>query len=298
MAYVDDDGSPVLVDAATGKASYVELPSFPEPSVVELTADLVTGPLLAISPDGRRVAYASTVPADGPAGQPSFSTPWYIVLDLATGDVEFVDVPLRTGTPRAVSWTTNGRLAVDVFGRQTRRDQPPPTVARTIDTTTGESARSALTGMPAPGGLISATYPDDADPVDAVPFEIAGGDVAGRDLPTDTYPDGAAVAPVGWAGDGLLVAHVDDDLVLLSSPDRPEAESTWQVLVPHLPESSGVTVAVDLLPDLTGDPDQELTHDFVASADEPRWVSLVYGAAGVLAVLLGLVLLASMRRRA
>ncbi len=300
VAYVEgSSGMPVLVDAATGTASYVELPSFPEPSDIELTADLVTGPLLALSPDGRRVAYAATVAADGPDGQPSFLTPWYIVFDLTTGEFEFVDVPLGTGTPRAISWTTDGQLAVDVYGQQTERDQPPPTEARTIDATTGESARSALTGVVSPSGLMSATYPDNDDPVQAVPFEIADGDVTGQDLPTDLYPDGAVVAPVGWATDNLLVAHVEDDLVLLTSPDRPKSGWTWQVLVADLPESSGVTVAVDLIPDLTGDPDQELTHDFSAGpAGEPGWVSWAYGAASVLAVVLGLAFIGSMGRRA
>ncbi|RYC10639.1 hypothetical protein [Nocardioides zhouii] len=292
VAYVDSDGSPVLVDAATGKASYVDLPSFPEPSVIERTADLVTGPLLAVSPDGRRVAYAATVAAEGPAGQPAFSTPWYIVLDLTTGDFEFVGVPLGTGTPRAISWTTDGRLAIDVYGRQTRRDQPPSVVARTIDVTTGDSAASALTGMLAPGGLISATYPVDDGPVQAVPFEIAEGDVAGRDLPTDLYPEGAEVAPVGWAADDLLVAHVDEDLVVLTSPDRPAAESTWQVLVPDLPESSGVTVAVDLIPDLTGDPDQELTHDFTATPmGDSSGGRALYVAGGAVVLMAGVVLM-------
>ena len=71
------------------------------------------------------------------------------------------------------------------------------------------------------------------------------------------------------------------------------------MLVPDLPESSSVSVAVDLVPDLTGDPDQELTHDFTEEpADDEGWASLAEILAGVLAVLVGLVFIATMGRRA
>lgn len=160
VAYVESaSGMPVLVDAATGEASFVELPGFPEPRVLELVADLATGPLLVVSPDGRRVAYAATVFAEGPAGQPSFYTSFYRVLDLTTGETSLLDVPLRTGTPRAISWTADGDLRVDVYGLATERNVEPPVESWTIDPETSDSRRSPLTGVPAPGGPSTADRP-------------------------------------------------------------------------------------------------------------------------------------------
>ena len=298
VAYVGEDGVPVLVNAVTGKASFVELPSFPEPGVIELTADLVTGPLLAVSPDGRHVAYAATVPADGPDGQPSFSTSWYHVVDLTTGNTSRVEVPPGTGTPRAISWTADGELSVDVYGHPTERNAEPPVESWTIDPDTGDSNTSTLTGVVAPGGDISATYPLDDEPVTAVPFETADGTDPDRALPTDLYPDNASVTPVGWADDHLLVAWVDapsdsyvvgEHLVLLTSPDRPESEWTYRILVRDVPDAPSLRLAVDLIPDLDGTSSQQLTHDFGAAEDERdiSWM-IGLGVAAAIAVLMAL----------
>lgn len=300
VAWVDPTTRmPVLVDATTGTASLVELPGFPEPELVALLDGPPGGPLLAVSPDGRRLAYAATVAVDAPDGRPAFSTSFYRVLDLGTGETTLLDVPPRTGTPRAIWWSADGELAVDVYGLATTQDEEPPIEALTIDPVTGDSSTSPFTGVTAPGGGISAPYPLDDEPVAAVPFESSTGTDPSRELPADLYPNGALIAPLGWADNSLLVAQVDDDLVLLTSPDRPESEWIWEVLVPDVPESSGLSIAVDLVPDLTGDPDQELTRDFSGtSVDEPARITWVYALAGVLAVLSGLVLVGSLRRRA
>lgn len=299
VAWVDPTTRmPVLVDATTGIASLVELPGFPEPELVALLGDRPNGPLLAVSPDGTRVAYAATVAVDAPDGRPTFSTSFYRVLDLGTGETTLLDVPPRTGTPRAIWWSADGELAVDVYGLATARGEAPPIEAWTIDPETGDSSTSSFTGVTAPGGGISAPYPLDDEPVAVVSFESSTGSDPSRSLPPDLYPDGAVVDPVGWADNSLLVATVGDDLVLLTSPDRPESEWIWRVLVSDVPESSGISIAVDLVPDLSGDPDQELTRDFSAISDAgPRWISLTYALAGVLAVLVGLVLIGSMGRR-
>ncbi|HSU01895.1 MAG TPA: hypothetical protein VLK03_05045 [Nocardioides sp.] len=309
VAYVDATaGMPVLVDAATGEARYVELPDFPEQPVLELTADFTTGPWLALSPGGQRVAYpVAIVMDDDPERGPTFYTSWYRVVDLETGEADLVDLPPGTGTPRALSWTADGELAVDVYGRARRRDVEPPVQSWTIDPATGDSGTAPFTGVPAPGGGISATYPLDDEPVRAVPFESADGTDPSRELPTDLYPDGAAVTPIGWADSSLLVAQVDapagsyvegEHLVLLTSPDRPESEWTYRVLVRDVPDTSSLSVAVDLVPGLDGTSSQELTVDFSSSPGDDGWGDLANVLAGVMAALVGLVFIATMGRRA
>lgn len=304
VAYVDDVGQPVLVDASTGEARAVTLPDFPGPEVFEMTADFRRGPWLALSTDGQSLAYATTTRQERGPGEFGFLTSWYRVVDLTTGESDLVDLPPTTGTPRAVSWTADGRIAVDVTGRPTLRDRTPPDVSWTIDPVTADATKVALTGLPSPGGGTSATYPLDAEPVRAMPFQTDDGTVPDRELPTDLYPDGAAVTPVGWADDSLLVALVDapagsyvegQHLALLTSPDRPESEWTYRILVRDVPSSSSLSLAVDLIPDLDGTSTQELTHDFTQQAGNPlAWTGIELslliglGVAAAIAVLMAL----------
>ncbi|NYE36040.1 hypothetical protein F4692_001144 [Nocardioides cavernae] len=275
VAYVDEAAQPVLVDAATGDAHRVELPDFPDADAFEVFADHLTGSWLALSPDGTRVAYPTASVYEA-RGRGYVETPWFRTVDLVTGASELVEPPQCGSTPWAMTWTTDGRIAIDVMGRPSFEEPDPPVVSCAVDPS-GRSARPRpLVGVTAPGGDISATfagadlrYTDLADggppvdtAVDAVPFVTSSGADAQRDLPSETYPDGASVRPIGWADDSLLVAQVGDDLVLLTSPDRPESEWVWHTLVEHVPDSLGTSVAVDLVPDLDGDPEQELTHDF------------------------------------
>ncbi|NPC42016.1 hypothetical protein [Nocardioides sp. zg-1230] len=307
VAYVAPDGSPVLVDATTGEAHPVELPDFPTPEVVDVGADLRRGPWLALSPDGRRLAYPTT---SGYVREPgellTVQTAWYRVVDLATGESDLVDLPPEGGTPLAMSWTTDGEIAVDVFGRPTSRptkNNPPPTISWTIDPVTGDSSSAPLTGVTAPGLGISAPFPTDDTAVRAVPFETATGTDPDRALPDDLYPDGAVVTPVGWADNSLLVAEVDapsgsfvegPHLALMTSPDRPESEWTYRILVRDVPDSLGVSLAVDLVPDLDGTSSQELTHDFDAADEPPAPLGIELslfiglGVAAAIAVLLAL----------
>ncbi|HSF37002.1 MAG TPA: hypothetical protein VLA70_12860 [Nocardioides sp.] len=271
VAYVAPDGMPVLVDATTGEAHAVELPDFPVPGALDAGAEYRRGPWLALSPDGRRLAYPTTSGFEREEGQIVNQTSWYRVVDLTTGESDLVDLPPYGTTPLAMSWTSDGEIAVDVFGRPTTRPSatnPPPTISWTIDPVTGDSSSAPLTGVTAPGKGISAPFPIDDTAVRAVPFETATGTDPGRELPPDLYPDGAVVTPVGWADDSLLVAQVDDDLALMTSPDRPESEWTYRLMVRDLPAAQSISLAVDLVPDLDGTSSQELTHDFDA-ADEP-----------------------------
>lgn len=275
VAYVDEAAQPVLVDAATGDAHRVELPDFPDAEAFEVFADYRTGSWLALSPDGTRLAYPTASVYDA-RGRGYVETPWFRTVDLVTGTSELVEPPVCGSSPWAMTWTSDGQIAIDVMGRPSFEEQDPPVVSCTVDPSSGSTRSRPLVGVTAPGGGIGATfagsdlrYTDLADggppvdtAVDAVPFVTSSGTRPHRDLPSETYPDGASVRPIGWADNSLLVAQVGDDLVLLTSPDRPESEWVWRTLVEDVPDGLGTSIAVDLVPDLTGDPGQELTHDF------------------------------------
>ncbi|MBS2939884.1 hypothetical protein KDN32_19255 [Nocardioides sp. J2M5] len=296
VAYVDSDDLPVLVSATTGEARHVELPDFPEPEAFEIAADYRRGPWLALSPDGTRVAYPTVTRFEREPGQDSFTTGWYRVVDLTTGTSDLVDLPPSTGTPLTMSWSADGRIAVDVPGRPTLRNKHPDVAAWTIDPATSEATRTPA-GLVSPDGRITAPVSQWLETVDAVPFVTASGDEVSRPIPADAFPTGAPVLPVGWVDDDTLAAQVGSDLVLLTSPDRPESDWVWRPLAES--DRFGLSVAVDLVPDLTGDPDQELTHDFAAApaADGgPGRGPVVAG--GVLALLAGLAFVRMMRRRA
>jgi hypothetical protein len=135
-----------------------------------------------------------------------------------------------------------------------------------------------------------------------MPFDTATRTGLERTLPADLYPDGAAVSPVGWAEDSLVVAEVDapagsyvegPHLVLMTSPDRSESEWTYRILLRDVPDTLGLSLAVDLVPDLDGTSSQELTHDFAAdSPPAPFGIELSLfiglGMAAAIAVLLAL----------
>lgn len=303
VAYVDTDGSPVVVDATTGEAYAVELPDFPVPESLERGDEYRRGPWLALSPDGRRLAYPTTQGFVREEGVIVNQTSWYRVVDLTTGESDLVDLPPYGTTPIAMSWTTEGRIAVDVFGRPTSRPteaDPPPTISWTIDPETGDTSSAPMTGVVAPGGGISAPFPPDDGAIRAMPFETTTGTDPERPLPTDRYPDGAVVSPVGWTDNSLLVAQVEDDLVLLTSPDRPESEWIWRTLVPDLPATQSVSLAVDLVPDLTGDADEELTHDFdeAAPTADAAPDRLPYALGGLMALLAGVAFVRMVQQQA
>ena len=307
VAYVDTNGMPVLVDATTGQAHWVELPDFPSPEVFEATADFRRGSWLAVSPDGRRIAYPTTAVMEREPGQTTFQTTWFRIVDLTTGTSDLVDTPPYGGTPLAMSWTVDGRIAIDAYDKGRINRPVPDVISWVIDPTTGASSRNLPVGLASPDDTLSATYPEPDALSSTVPFTTADDTETAIALPTDLYPDGAVVQPIGWVEADVLVASVDPPpsdvverprLALITSPDRPGSQAIFREFLPRLPPTLGLSIAVDLVPDLTDDPDQELTHDFSAGqSGDPAWTRWVYGAAGVLAVLSGLVLLAAMGRR-
>jgi hypothetical protein len=315
VAYVDSDSRPVLVDAATGEAHVVELPDFPDAQSFDLYADHRTGTWLALTPDGTRLAYPTTSPVERDPGQFHAQTSWYRTVDLTTGTSELVDLPECGSTPWAMTWTSDGQIAIDTLGRPSFEKQNPGVVSCTVDPSTGDTTSKPLVGVTAPGGGVSATFagsdvryadledgPPDVDPtVGAVPFVTSSGTDLSHEVPAESYPDGAIVRPIGWADDSLLVAGIGDDVVLLTSPDRPESEWVWRTMVSDVPRSQGgMSVAVDLVPDLTGEPGQELSHDFTASTAAPdnRSGALPYALGGVMALLAGIAFIRMRQKRA
>jgi hypothetical protein len=309
VAYVDTNAMPVLVDAMTGEAHHVSLPDFPDPAVFERTAELRRGAWLALSPDGRRLAYPTTSVFEREPGEYSFTTSWYRVVDLTTGESDLVDIPPYGSTPIDMSWTADGRIAVVAFDKG-RINKPVPDLIRwVIDPATGDASTAPLAGVVAPGGGISALLPEDDDLVDAVRFETATGTDPASLLPPDRYPEGAVVQPIGWVEHDVLVASLDPPqsdvverprLVLITSPERPESASSFREFLPRLPPSLSLGIAVDLVPDLTGDPDQELTHDFTAAQpagdSEGGRTPIVLG--GLMALLGGIAFIRMMQQRA
>lgn len=258
------------------------------------TLALPSNPVLALSPDGRRLAWATL---DRIA-----------IADLETGDViPFAHNVGGGAEVGAMAWRADSTQLVWT-GRENRQ-----AVGGAIEVT-GPSESPVPAGRYGVRGVLSPSsgmvaLPSDGE-VAAVAFLTSPGrgETAGepvdRPLPTDLYPDGAVVTPLGWASEDLVVAAIDPPqgdvverprLAIFTSPDRPETEWVWREFLPQLPPVESLSIAVDLVPDLTGDPDQELTHDFTQQSDNPlAWtgieVSLLIGlgVAAAIAVLLGL----------
>lgn len=117
-----------------------------------------------------------------------------------------------------------------------------------------------------------------------------------RPLATDLYPDGAAVQPLGWATDTLVLARVDapagsyvegPHLALFTAPNAPEQQWTYRIVTSEIPERS-ITIAVDLVPDLDGTSSQQLTHDFPVPEERDISWMIGLGVAAAIAVLLAL----------
>jgi hypothetical protein len=269
----------------------------------------VSGEVFALSPDGYHVAWWSN---DGvnPA-RISFA-------DLRTGEVtDFAHNQGRGADVTELFWRDAARL------RWRGTDDDGQDVAAEIDVTgpsespsNSVAERPEVAGLPSPDSDVIALR-SDGEAVRAVPFLEEGAGPGGselsrsidRPLPEGLHPDGAVVQPIGWADDDLLVAIVDPPpgdvverprLAILSSPDVPESEWVYREFLPRLPPEA-TSFAVDLVPDLTGDPDQELTHDFGANAAAAETGGgdrrpVVLG--GVLALLAGLAFVRMMHRRA
>jgi hypothetical protein len=262
----------------------------------------VVADVLALSPDGYRVAWWS--------GKDLYPDRIRIA-DLRTGEITDV-ADMESASVASMTWAPDSaRLRWNGWGEQGAR------VATWIDMAGSsqdvDAQRFGARGIPSPGYDLVAL--DSGDEVTAAPFERAPrpgssrqtGIPVDRPLPADLYPDGAVVTPVGWVDEDHVVAIIDPPpsdvierprLAVFTSPDRPESEWTWREFLPRLPPEA-TSFAVDLVPDLTGDPDQELTKDFTevsTSEDGPGRLPYVLG--GLVALLAGAAFVRMMRKRA
>lgn len=270
VAFFDRGGRPVVLGATDGRAHVLDLPGLP--------AD--RGPL-ALSPDGRRLAWRLP------------SEVW--VADLASGSVESHEPAItRRAAVTDVMWETDSHHLV------WRAESPAGARTGRIDVLDPDQGQSPMSsafphGSVSPDGSIVA-LPTRGPRAAGVPFRRTdGGSRLERTLPPDLYPRGASMTPLGWAADHLVVAQawagqgsyvVGQHLVLFTSPDRPESEWTFRILVRDLPSGIPISVAVDLVPDLDGTSSQQLTHDFgsydVGLPAGVRWAGTVLAALGAL----------------
>ena len=275
----------------------------------------VPGQVFALSPDGYRLAWWANDGVRDVAGVDRLNPDRIYLADLRTGEVTEWAHNLGNGaTVTSLSWWPDSDLLL-----WQGRDDEDEVRSALIDVpgaseTSDFAGRYGDRGIPSPSRDIIA-LPSTGE-VAAAPFRKLApresrrlrGIPVDRPLPTDLYPDGAVVTPVGWVDEDHVVAVIDPPpsdvverprLAVFTSPDVPESEWTYREFLPRLP-SEPISFAVDLVPDLTGDPDQELTHDFsatpAASEDGSSRVPLIAGA--VLALLAGLAFIRMMQKRA
>lgn len=279
VAYISDNGVPVAIGATDGRYHLLDLPELPTE----------TGPT-ALSPDGRRLAWA---------------TPKRLyVADLESGDVlKFAHNVGRGARVTSMFWHPDS-VNLRWIGRAAGQAMMGYLDVTGPSETSGDF-RQEIRGIPSPDEDVIAVPSDGM--VAAAPFLREGDGPGGghfsesidRSLPADLYPDGASVRPLGWAAEDLLVAEIDapagsdvegQHLALFTSPDRPESEWTYRIVMEDVPDAD-ISVAVDLIPDLDGTSNQQLTHDF----GEPDWPAerdiswlIGLGVAGALSLLYGL----------
>ena len=263
----------------------------------------VVADVVALSPDGYRVAWWSGNDLDHDSIR---------IADLRTGEItdvagtENVSVGSMTWAPDSAQLRWNG------WGDRGAG------VAAWVDMTGSSEdidvGRFDARGIPSPSHDMVAL--DSGDEVTAAPFAQIPARGSGRTtgipvdraLPAELYPDGAVVTPVGWVDEDHVVAIIDPPpsdvverprLVLMSSPDVPAEEWTFREFLPRLPPEA-TSFAVDLVPDLTGDPDQALTHDFTEqpATGDARGLWPTYVAGGLVILVGGIAFTRIVRKRA
>lgn len=291
VAFMSSTGEPVVIGASDGRYHHLQW--------LEVTAPFA----LSLSPDGRRLAWASLTRLN--------------VADLETGDV--LTFPYNSGRgaqgtslvwqadSSRVTWQGTNAVGEGVAGTvdlsgPSERLHP---IERTLATGIASPAQ-ALAALATTENQPSALFVRPARPGAGVDSDDE--EKVRRALPVDLYPSGASVRPLGWAADDLLLAEVDapagsyvegPHLALFTSPDRPESEWTYRIVMRDLPDVD-VSIAVDLIPDLDGTSSQPLTHDFgepEVPGDSPRRDRLPAILGGLAALLAGLAYIRMLRRQ-
>ena len=251
VAFVSrNSGLPVVIGALDGRYHLLDLPDAPEEEG-----------LLALSPDGRQLAWSSHGRLHA--------------VDLEDGTAAYFGSDAEHADVTALWWTPNSQQLIwsgsDSEGKASGGVLPAGGGAA------GPLDPSALRGIPSPDGeLVAVTT---RTTVEAAPFLRRRGKPVERALPADLYPVGASIRPLGWAADHLVVAQAyatsgsyveGHHLVIMTSPDRPDSEWTYRIVSRKIPQDAvELSLAVDLLPDLDGTSSQQLTHDFGDTTDNP-----------------------------
>jgi hypothetical protein len=318
VAFISDNGQALVVTARDGAYHALDLPGW-------------DGALLVLSPDGTHLSW--TIESD-PEGRPRDG---FALMDLESGDTLLMSSG-QTGsiTPEAISWSPSSRWLTWFADNAVTRKDMTSGLAGTLlvdeqvewaavnddgvvtfhagrprqwladrtekrvelaEGTTATDAHDAATASP--DGTTIALSSDATVP--AVDF-LGARRFEERTLATDLYPDGAAVHPLGWATDTLVLAQVDGPpgsyvegphLALFSAPNVPERQWTYRMVARDIPDQE-LSVAVDLVPDLDGTSSQELTHDFGAADAPPAPLGIELslfiglGVAAAIAVLMAL----------
>ena len=267
-------GDPVVITATDGVSHRLDLPDPPTETA-----------LVAVSPDGWRLAWASLGRVH--------------TLDLRDGTETFFHPDEQRAAISTLTWAPN---AAQLFWTGTDVRGEPSSGLLPVTDATQVYDPSVVRGIPSPSGQVTAIASEGTG--DAAPFLRRRGRPVSRALPSDLYPEGASVRPLGWATDHLVVAELDAPrgsyvegrhLVLFTSPDLPESAWTFRVLARDVPQSdTGLSVAADLVPDLDGTSFQPLTHDFDIPIDQrvPGLIALPAAVAVTAAVglLIGLLI--------
>jgi len=287
VAYLSGGGF-TLVDAEDGT---YELFGVDDPSLA-----LTRRSVLALSPDGWRLAWTAT--------------DRIVIADLESGEITpFAHNRGRGADVGVLGWRPDSRTLL-----WNGRDDEGQATAGLIDATGPTESVGAGVGRYGSHGVMSPSgdsiaLPSDGEVPAAVFLQVpddpvrSSGEAVERPLPSDLYPDGAVVTPVGWADEDHVVAIVDPPpsdvtehprLAVFTSPDVPDAQWTWREFLPRLPPEA-TSFAVDLVPDLDGTSSQALTHDFGDTTPEsprPRGIELSLfiglGVTAAIALLLGL----------
>lgn len=109
VAFVMEEGLPVVVDAADGDYHLLDLPGFVgNDEFLAVSSRTLSERPLALSPDGRRLAYAYAAIGPEAASEP---VPTGIrVVDLTSGDVRQIPITGSEGTlVESFSWSPDGR---------------------------------------------------------------------------------------------------------------------------------------------------------------------------------------------
>lgn len=258
----------IVLDLTTGVIRAIRL---------ERGAGLVPGPV-AWSPDGSWLGWIADMPGHGsaygavPVGPTTSTVGGLSRLELVAAAV-----------------ANDGTLAVG--------SQAQDVVVWPIDSMPVQLPRVAGTpGHYSPDGSLIAMVDPLIPTTTSSTLHVAKRKTWRHPFPADTF-EPSTIRPAGWLDDRLQLLlvqeSIDDVAEFVITTPTVNATSTWRRGIGSVdPEvAPTLSVAVDLLPDLDGTSNQQLTHDF----GEPDWASerdiswlIGLGVAAAIAAFLGL----------